>query len=407
MSVTVIIGGGPAGIMAAGTAASGGGVYLIEKNAKLGRKLAITGKGRCNITNACPVPDLIKNVITNPSFLYSAFNKFTNEMLINFIEELGVKTKVERGGRVFPQSDRAADVIGALEKYLKQRNVKIMGETAKSIVTENGAVKGVLLGGGRIISADNVILATGGKSYPITGSTGDGYKIAAKLGHTITPLKPSLVPVVCSNHWVKNAMGLSLRNIGFKILDDSGKEIYRDFGELLFTHFGISGPVVLSGSSHLDAAKHYKAFIDLKPALSNDELDKRLIKDFEKFSKKDFVNSLDDLLPQKLISVIIMLSGIDARKKTGSISRIERQNLVELLKNLALDVVGLRPVEEAVITSGGIKTSEINPKTMESKLVSGLYFAGEIIDVDAYTGGFNLQIAFSTGYLAGSSIARY
>ncbi len=402
-----IIGGGAAGMMAAASAAiCKNNVFLIEKNNKFGKKLRITGKGRCNITNSCPPDELIKNVPTNGRFLYSAFNTFSNNDLISFVEKMGVKTKIERGNRVFPESDSANEVADAFVSFLKKHNVTFVKASAKEINTENGKVTGVLLDTGKILSAEAVILATGGVSYTVTGSTGEGHIMAEKLGHTVTELKPSLVPIECEEKWVQTLQGLSLKNVTLKVLNQNGKEIYSDFGEMLFTHFGISGPIVLSASSHMKDAEGHTIHIDLKPALSLEELDKRLIRDFEKYSKKDFVNSLDDLFPKKLIDVMVELSGIDPHKKTGEIGKSERKNFASLIKNLTLTASSFRPINEAIITSGGIKVSEINPKTMESKIVSGLYFAGEIIDVDAYTGGFNLQIAFSTGFVAGRVTER-
>ncbi len=402
-----IIGGGAAGMMAAASAAMcKNRVFLIEKNNKFGKKLRITGKGRCNITNSCPPDELIKNVPTNGRFLYSAFNSFSNNDLIAFVEKMGVKTKIERGNRVFPVSDNANEVADAFVSFLKKQNVTFVKASAKNINTKDGAVTGVLLDNGKILPADAVILATGGISYPVTGSTGEGHKMAGELGHTVTELKPSLVPIECGERWVQALQGLSLKNVTLKVLNQNGKEIYSDFGEMLFTHYGISGPIVLSASSHMKSAYGHTLHIDLKPALTPEELDKRLIRDFEKYSKKDFANSLDDLFPKKLIDVMVELSGIDPHKKTGEIGKTERKNFASLIKNLTLTATEFRPINEAIITSGGINVSEINPKTMESKLVSGLYFAGEIIDVDAYTGGFNLQIAFSTGFVAGRVTER-
>ncbi len=404
----IVIGAGAAGLMAAGTAAKcGAEVILIEKNPLNGKKLRITGKGRCNITNTADMSEFIKNVPTNGKFLYSAFSRFTNEDLISLLNSLGLKTKEERGGRVFPVSDRAKDVVEALEKYALAENTRLVNTKAKELIIENGCVKGVKTSDGEIY-ADAVILATGGKSYPLTGSTGDGYKMAQKAGHTVTELKPSLIPIVTEEKWVKQLMGLSLKNVKLTVYNSKNKAIYSDFGEMLFTHFGISGPIVLSASAHLRKMEkeHYTVKIDLKPALDMQQLDKRLMRDFEKFSRKHFINSLDELLPKALIPVIIEMSGIDPHIEVNSITKEQRRFLASLLKELTLTVKGFRPIEEAIITSGGIKVAEIVPATMESKLVRGLYFAGEIIDVDAYTGGFNLQIAFSTGYLAAISAAE-
>lgn len=400
----VVIGGGPAGMMAAGTAGSRGlDVTLIEKNEKLGKKLFLTGKGRCNITNNTDPEGLISNVPVNGKFLYSAFYTFPSESLIELLNSLGLKTKVERGNRVFPVSDKSSDVIKTLEKYLNINNVKIIRGEVEHIKTENGSAAEVILKNGTKIPCTSVVIATGGISYPQTGSTGDGYKMAARLGHTITKLRPSLVPLETEEDWAAKAQGLSLKNISVTILDKQGKRIYQDFGEMVFTHYGVSGPVILSASSYMTDMSQgaYKIIIDLKPALTEEQLDLRIQRDFQKYSRKIFSNGLDELLPQKLIPIIIDLSGIPGDKPINQISKQERHCLVDLLKNLKLTVKSFRPVEEAIITSGGVSVNEIDPGTMESKLVKGLFFAGEVIDVNAYTGGFNLQIAFSTGYLAG------
>ncbi len=403
----IVIGGGPAGIMAAGIAAQRGNeVVLLEKNERLGKKLLISGKGRCNITNATDIEGLIENTPGNGNFLYSAFYSFSNQDLIDFINDLGVKTKVERGERVFPVSDSAKDVMHALQTFINKNNVKVMTESAvKKILTQDGKVIGVERINGSIMEANSVILAVGGMSYPGTGSTGDGYEMARRLGHTITPLKPSLVPLVTKESWIKELQGLSLKNVAVTFKNKNGKEIYNDFGEMIFTHFGVSGPVILSASRHLLSYdfKDIKLLIDLKPALSEEKLDERIQRDFEKYTRKQFKNSLDDLLPQKLISVIVYLSGINPEKAVNQITKEERKRLVVLLKGLEATIIAARPIKEAIVTAGGIKTNEINPSTMESKKVKGLFFAGEVIDVDAYTGGFNLTIAFSTGYLAGMS----
>ncbi|SHH12827.1 hypothetical protein SAMN02744040_00912 [Tepidibacter thalassicus DSM 15285] len=400
----VVIGGGAAGMLAAATAGSKGkDVILIEKNDILGKKLLITGKGRCNITNDCDIEELIENVPVNGKFLYSAFYTFTNADVVNLFNKLGVKTKVERGKRVFPVSDKSRDVVKALERYMRQNNVKIIkGEVSKVISKEN-KISQVVLNNGKIIKCDSVIIATGGLSYPQTGSTGDGYKFARENGHTVTKIKPSLVPLEVKEEWVKKINGLTLKNVSIYVLNKKNKKIYDDFGEMNFTNYGVSGPVILSASSYMgDIEKEkYKIIIDLKPALSEEKLDKRIQRDFEKYSTKHFSNSLNDLLPKKIIPVIIELSKIPANKVVNQISKQERKNLVKLLKNITLEVKKYRPIKEAIITSGGIKIDEINPSTMESKIIKGLFFAGEVIDVDAYTGGFNLQIAFSTGYLAG------
>ncbi len=403
----IVVGGGPAGIMAAGIAAQKGNeVVLMEKNERLGKKLLISGKGRCNITNATDIEGLIENTPGNGNFLYSAFYTFSNQDLIDFMNELGVRTKVERGERVFPTSDSAKDVMHALQTFLNKNNVRIMTESAvKRVLTQDGRVIGVERLNGSIMEANSVILAVGGMSYPGTGSTGDGYEIARKLGHTITALKPSLVPLVTKESWVRDLQGLSLKNISVKFKNPNGKEIYNDFGEMIFTHFGVSGPVILSASRHLLSYdfKDIILSIDLKPALSEEKLDERIQRDFEKYSRKQFKNSLDDLLPQKLIPVITHLSQINPEKAVHQVTKEERKRLVILLKGLECTIIAARPIKEAIVTAGGIKINEINPSTMESKKVKGLYFAGEIIDVDAYTGGFNLTIAFSTGYLAGIS----
>jgi len=402
----VVIGGGPAGMMAAGTAGKRGlQVTLIEKNKVLGKKLHITGKGRCNITNNTDIENFIANVPVNGKFLYGAFYTFTNKDLMKFFNELGLELKVERGGRVFPASDKSVDVVNALKKYLRQNHVNVVQGEVAGVLSENGAVSKVILKDGNSIECDSVIIATGGLSYPTTGSTGDGYLFAEENGHTIIPPKPSLVPLEVEESWPKEAQGLSLKNIAITVLNARGQKVYQDFGEMLFTHFGVSGPVILSASSHMRkmGKEKYRLILDLKPALSEEQLDLRVQRDFEKYSRKHYSNSLNDLLPKKLIPIIIELSGIPAEKPVNQISKGERRDLVRLMKNLTLNIKGFRPIEEAIITSGGVKVSEINPSTMESKLVKGLFFAGEVIDVDAYTGGFNLQIAFSTGYLAGLS----
>ena len=415
----VVIGGGPAGMMSAITAKEAGNrVILIEKMKSLGRKLLITGKGRCNITSSLPIEEFIKNTPGNGKFLYSAFNNFSNEDIINFLKEEGLEVKEERGNRIFPVTDKSQDVLDCFIKRLKKDKVEIhLGERVEEILydekNEGKIVTGIRTTNGKI-EADKIILATGGKSYPLTGSTGDGYCLAQKLGHTITNLKPSLVPIeIFEKSICKNLQGLSLRNVSIKIVDNENKkEIYSDFGEMLFTHFGVSGPIILSSSAHLVRYKNIdekfknkniKIIVDFKPALSEEKLEARILRDFEEFKNKQFKNSLDKLLPQKLIPVIIELSNINENKKVNEITKEERKKLVILLKNFTLTLEKLRPIEEAIITSGGINIKEINPKTMESKLVKNLYFAGEIIDVDSYTGGFNLQIAYSTGYVAGLS----
>lgn len=410
----IVIGGGPAGMMAAITSAEQGNeVVLIEKNKVLGKKLSITGKGRCNITSSLNIDEFIKNTPGNGKFLFSAFNIFSNKDIIHFIENQGIKTKVERGNRVFPVTDKAQDVVNCFTKKLKELNVSICLNTlVKDILIDNDNKAIGVMTNNEIIKADKIILATGGKSYPLTGSTGDGYKFAKKLGHTITELKPSLVPLVTYEAEMhKTLQGLSLKNVEIKLVDISkNKEIYNDFGEMLFTHFGVSGPIVLSASSHLVRYKNIKELlenkqikllIDFKPALSKEKLDQRILRDFEEEKNKSFKNSLDKLLPQKLIPEIVNKSNIDPNKKVNSITKEERENLLSILKQFEVTIKDFRPIEDAIITAGGISIKEINPKTMESKIINNLYFAGEIIDVDAYTGGFNLQIAYSTGYVAG------
>lgn len=414
----VVIGGGPAGMMAAITSAeNGNNVTLLEKNKNLGKKLLITGKGRCNITSSLQMEDFIKNTPGNGMFLYSAFNQFTNKDIIKFLNEQGLTVKEERGNRIFPTTDKAQDVLNCFERKLKNlKNVKIMYEMPISeiLVNEENTVIGVKCQNKKVISADKVILATGGKSYPITGSTGDGYEMAKKLGHTITKIKPSLVPLETYEQELHQSLqGLSLRNIKIKLIDTSkNKLIYEDFGEMLFTHFGVSGPVILSASAHLVRYKKIdellenkkiKLSIDLKPALTEEKLNDRILRDFEELKNKSFKNSLDKLLPQKLIPVIIEYSGINPEKQVNSITKQERLTLVNLLKEFDVTIKKFRKIDDGIITSGGVSIKEVNPKTMESKIVSGLYFAGEILDVDSYTGGFNLQIAYSTGFVAGNN----
>jgi predicted Rossmann fold flavoprotein len=391
--------------MAAGRAAERGfEVILLEKNDRPGKKLRISGKGRCNITNNTDIDGLIQNIPGNGSFLYSSFYTFSNEDIMQFFRDEGLELKVERGGRVFPVSDDANDVVSALVRRAARSGAVIRYRSpVTSIEVSDGAVKGVALKNSETIECDSVVLATGGVSYPGTGSTGDGYKMAQKLGHTIAPLKPSLVPLVSTEKWVKDLQGLTLKNIAITIYDRNRKKVYTDFGEMLFTHFGVSGPVILSASRHIIQYGYRDVFlsIDLKPALSPEILDSRIQRDFEKYSRKQFKNSLDDLLPQKMIPVIVDLSGISADKPVNQVTKTERRTLVSLLKGLTLEISGSRPISEAIVTAGGICTDEIDPATMESKLIKGLFFAGEIMDVDGYTGGFNLTIAFSTGYVAG------
>lgn len=417
----IVIGGGPAGMMSAITAAKeNNNVIILEKMNSCGRKLLITGKGRCNITSSLSMDDFIKNTPGNGKFLYSCFQNFTNGDIIQMLKNNGVKTKEERGNRIFPVSDKSLDVLNAFEKEMEKNNVKVITKAnVKKINIENKKVTGVTFekdGLNKTFKADKVILATGGKSYSATGSTGDGYKLAEDLGHNIVRVRPSLVPLQTNGRNLKickQMQGLSLRNVKMKLIDSSkNKTIYEDFGELLFTHFGVSGPTILSSSAHLLRYKNVdellnkgtiKLIIDLKPALDEEKLNLRILRDFEKEKNKSFKNSLNDLLPKKMIDTVIELSEIDENKKVNEITKKERMKLIQLLKHFEITISGFRPIEEAIITSGGISTKEINPKTMESKIIQGLYFAGEIIDVDAYTGGFNLQIAYSTGYTAGKN----
>ena len=425
----IVVGGGPAGMLAAISASQNkqNKVVILEKMAFLGKKLLITGKGRCNITSSLQISEFIENIPGNGKFLYSAFQNFTNQDIINLLKKNGLNVKEERGNRIFPVTDKSKDVLDALLKELKNLNVEIKTNCIVKEITEtNKIVTGVILESGEKILADKVILATGGKSYPLTGSTGDGYEIAKKLGHNITDIKPSLVPITVresnetekyileskyknSLNLCKAMQGLSLKNVGIKIKDQN-KVLYEDFGEMIFTHFGISGPTILSSTSHLLRVKNIneklkngeiKLIIDLKPALYKEKLDLRIRRDFEKEINKKFRNSLDNLLPKKMIDIVINLSKINPEKKVNEITKEERNTLVNLLKEFKVTLKGFRPIEEAIVTAGGINIKEIDPKTMESKLIKGLFFAGEIIDVDAYTGGFNLQIAYSTGYTSG------
>lgn len=407
MKNIVIIGAGPAGLMAAITAAKkdrASKVIIIEKNERPARKLMITGKGRCNVTNNCDNDTLLLNVPKNPRFLYSAFSSFPPSAVMEFFESAGVPLKTERGNRVFPQSDKAVDIVDALVSTAKKNGVKIVHSAAKEIICLDGKISQVVLQNGESLKADSCLIATGGMSYPLTGSTGDGYVMAENVGHTVTEIKPSLVPLCCHEGFCSHLSGLSLKNVAFSVFEDGKKKpVFKEQGEMLFTHFGVSGPMPLSSSAYIRnlGKKEYTAFIDLKPALTIEQLDSRILRDFEEQKNKDFANSLDKLLPKSLIPVIVKLSEIDGSLKVNQISREKRRKLCELLKALPLHITGFRPIEEAIVTSGGIAVKEINPATMESKLVNGLFFAGEVIDVDAFTGGFNLQIAFSTGYLAG------
>ena len=406
----IVVGAGAAGLMAAGRAAEKGHeVHLYEKNNRIGKKILITGKGRCNVTNDSDVEGLLDNIPGNPYFMYSAFYQLDSFGTQEFFKNLGLELKVERGKRVFPVSDRSLDVVLALEKYIKQNKVKLHLESpVDSILVEDGHAAGIRLKNGKEEKADGVIVCTGGLSYPGTGSTGDGYRFAKAAGHHVTKLYPSLVPLKTAENWCHELMGLSLKNIEITVKNNKGKKVYTDFGEMLFTHFGVSGPVILSASRHiiLTIEEGYKLYIDLKPAMDEKKLDARLLRDFEKFANKDFINALDELLPQKLIPVIIELAEIDPRKKVNSITKEERKRLLNLIKALPLTITGVTGYNEAVVTCGGIETDEIDPSTMESKLVKNLHFAGEVLDVDAYTGGFNLQIAFSTGYTAGEFICQ-
>lgn len=404
----VVIGGGPAGLMAASAAASmGGATRIIEKNSYLGKKLGITGKGRCNITNSADIAEFIPNIPINGKFMHSAFYAFSNTDMIDLLSRYGVETKQERGGRVFPTTDKAKTVVDALKRYAKDMGAKAIQDEVVSVAKTETGFTLRLKNHGRL-TCDKVIIATGGLSYPQTGSTGDGYRFAKELGHTIIAPKPSLVPLTAKGALPKKLMGLSLKNVAIKITDENERMIYTDFGEMLFTHYGVSGPIILSASAHLRdfTEKKYTLSIDLKPALDEQTLDKRILRDFEENINKDFLHALDALLPQKMIPVIIENSGIDPRKKVRDITKEERQSLGLAIKHLSMELTGTRPIAEAIITSGGVCVKEINPRTMESKLVPGLYFAGEVIDVDAYTGGFNLQIAYSTGHLAGISAAK-
>lgn len=408
MSKVLVIGGGAAGMFAAIFAAKNGNeVHIFEKNEKLGKKLFITGKGRCNITNACDMDTLFQSVVSNGKFLYSSFYGYTNEDVMGFFRDAGLKIKVERGDRVFPESDHSSDVIGTLSKVLRELDVTIhLHAEVKKIETDAGGVKGVLLADGTEVAGDACIVATGGYSYQTTGSTGDGYRFARETGHDVTEILPSLVPLVVKEPYVQELQGLSLRNVEATIMDGK-KELYRDFGEMLFTHYGVSGPLMLSASAYIVKKlkdRPMRLSIDLKPALSEEQLDARVLRDFEENKNKQFKNAIGKLFPAKLIPVMLSLSGIDPEKKVNEISREERLGFVHLIKHFEFTITGTRDFREAIITQGGVKTKEVQPSTMESKLVPGLYFVGEVLDLDALTGGFNLQIAWSTAYAAGSSI---
>ena len=405
----LVLGGGPAGMMAAVAASEGGAsCALLEPNSRLGKKLNITGKGRCNLTNNCSVPELLQNVPQNSRFLYSAFSKYDSQDVMAFFEALGVPLKTERGNRVFPVSDRSFDISAALERHLRDLQVPWIRDRGRTLrLQAGGAIAGVQ-GEKGAYRAPCVVIATGGVSYPLTGSTGDGYRLAESVGHTVVPPRPSLIPLVERGEICGEMQGLSLRNVTLTVYED-GKRLYQDFGELLFTHFGLSGPLVLSASAHMRhlGERAYWVEIDLKPALDEQALDRRLLSDFEKYSNNDFCNALGDLLPRKMISAVVARSGIPPHSKVHSVTREQRRDLVHLLKHFSIGIAGARPVEEAIVTSGGVSVGEVNPSTMASKLLPGLYFAGEVLDVDAYTGGFNLQIAWSTGHLAGESAARW
>lgn len=406
--MTVIVcGAGAAGLMAAGTAAkTADKVVLIEKNSTPGRKLRITGKGRCNITNSCEIADMIEMFPVNGRFLYSALYTFTNDDIVSLLERYGVKTKVERGGRVFPVSDDARDVVEAMRRYALQKNVKLIKAEVQSLIIDNGRIRGVRAGS-RDFLGDSVIVCTGGCSYPQTGSDGLGYKLAKSVGHTIVEPMPSLVPLLTEEAWCRDVMGLSLKNVEVTAYNGKNKKIHSGFGEMLFTHFGVSGPLILSLSAHIKNARRGGCYIkiDLKPALDEKKLDARILRDFEGQKNKHIINALDALLPKALIPVVIRLAGIEPHKSVNEVTKQERRALGTVIKGLTLNISGFRPIAEAIVTSGGVKVSEIDPSTMESKLAEGLYFAGEVIDVDAYTGGFNLQCAWSTGYLAGMNAA--
>lgn len=407
-STVLVIGGGPAGLMAAGMAARRHQqVTIVERNPRMARKLMITGKGRCNITNNCSMDEFIANVPQNGRFLYSALSAFPPQQLMAFLEEQGLPVKTERGNRVFPCSDKARDVVDTMVAFARQSGCRFRQGRAAELILDDDVCRGIKLESGETIKADAVILCTGGLSYPLTGSTGDGYRMAEQAGHTVTPQRPSLVPLVSSDAWCQELQGLSLRNCALSVEDvQTGKTVFKDFGELLFTHFGVSGPMALSASAHMRNMEdgRYRLLLDLKPALSPEQLDARLLRDFDENKNRDFANSLGALLPRTLCPVMVALSGISPEIKCNAITREQRRAFGALLKALPITISGFRPVEEAIVTSGGVRVSEVQSRTMQSKLVKGLYFAGEVLDVDAYTGGFNLQIAFSTGVAAGNHV---
>jgi predicted Rossmann fold flavoprotein len=405
LSKVIVIGAGPAGMMAALQAAKNHEVVLLDGNERIGKKLFITGKGRCNVTNAKDISEFFDYIPGNPHFLYSALYSFTNNDTINFFENEGIKLKTERGDRVFPESDKSSDIIRGLSNALSRTNVKIrLNSKVTKFKFKDKKITGLEINNEEFLSGDYFIIATGGASYPLTGSRGEGQRFAEMLGHNLVPLAPALVPIEVENQETKELMGLSLKNVEVTIKEDDKKVVYKNFGEMLFTHFGVSGPLILSGSRFIEKSKNYKLHIDLKPALNLGELDKRIQKDFNKFINKDFKNSLDELLPQKLIPVVIKRSDIPENKKVNEITKDERKKLVNVIKDLIFDIKGLRPIAEAIVTAGGIDVKEIDPSTMKSKIIDNLSFAGEVMDVDAFTGGYNVQIAFSTGYIAGSNI---
>ncbi|NFO04039.1 NAD(P)/FAD-dependent oxidoreductase [Clostridium botulinum] len=405
MSKVIVIGAGPAGMMAAITAAKEHKVTLLDGNERLGKKLFITGKGRCNVTNAKDISEFFDYIPGNPHFLYSALYTFTNEDTMNFFSNEGIKLKVERGDRVFPESDKSSDIIRGLSNALSRTDVEIkLNSKVTAIKYKDNSITGIEINNEEILKADHYIIATGGASYPLTGSRGEGQEFSKKLGHKIIPLKPALVPMVVKDAKTKELMGLSLKNVEVTIKENDKKVVYKNFGEMLFTHFGVSGPLILSGSRFIENNKNYKLHIDLKPSLNIGELDKRIQRDFNKYLNKDFKNSLNELLPQKLIPMIIEMSNIPEEKKVNEITKEERRNLVSLLKDFSFDLNGLRPLAEGIVTKGGIDVKEIDPSTMRSKIIDNLSFCGEVMDVDAFTGGYNVQIAFATGVIAGSHI---
>ncbi|MBY6838062.1 NAD(P)/FAD-dependent oxidoreductase [Clostridium botulinum] len=405
MSKVIVIGAGPAGMMAAITAAKEHKVTLLDGNERLGKKLFITGKGRCNVTNAKDISEFFDYIPGNPHFLYSALYTFTNEDTMNFFSNEGIKLKVERGDRVFPESDKSSDIIRGLSNALSRTDVEIkLNSKVTNIKYKNNSITGIEINNDEILKADHYIIATGGASYPLTGSRGEGQEFSKKLGHKIIPLKPALVPMVVKDAKTKELMGLSLKNVEVTIKENDKKVVYKNFGEMLFTHFGVSGPLILSGSRFIENNKNYKLHIDLKPSLNLGELDKRIQRDFNKYLNKDFKNSLNELLPQKLIPMIIEMSNIPEEKKVNEITKEERRSLVNLLKDFSFDLNGLRPLAEGIVTKGGIDVKEIDPSTMRSKIIDNLSFCGEVMDVDAFTGGYNVQIAFATGVIAGSHI---